>query len=705
MSDFNNLDDIFDDDFDLEQEGSVTLDNIDQELLEDDDEEGLNRTFVFAGMSLFGTFAAIVAAVVLLAGGGEDTNALETAGAIETFNAQQFTQAAETVVAIENLSTQSAQETSAANANATSTAIAEAQETEDTRNTQVAATVTQIAVAATQTQFANQTAIAAELTANAPTVAPTVSIRFEIRDENGNPVQGGSVIQIFQDDGDREFDPVETPTTPPTTPPTVGPTPSPPDEAPVADETVEADDTDANPTAAALTLEAQISEFDRLATQRAEEAANTTDTPTPQPEAPADAADDEAETTNDAAPANDTAEDATDDSSVAETPVANDTSAIAGDTTTITAGSAGTFSIELPSAWIVEDNVDAEASEFRFADSQAFLDSISVEQPVAADVGTGGIISVLAGQQADAFTLDIVEGALLDSLAENQIEFVEPIADYDHPTIDLVRAGIIRGEGQQGYVAVMGSGDTLLLVLLSTSEENFPAQQDQLAAIIDSIEVPTSGVSFRPAPSQGQVFLMSYDPGPGFTGPQQGGPTPTPAGDEPGVPITIQPDGTGTITLPGEPGTYFLVLDFPPGSYTLFIEGQEIDFEVIQGQFTEAVVILADRTLIIRSFGLDPAEPTPTVETPTPTLDVPLQDTPISPFLQTATANARDVLPVVTATVVVTVTPTPDMIPQTGLFSEDGTATTEGLTMLALMGAGLLGIVFIVRRLRSTMSV
>ena len=679
MSDFDNLDDIFDDDFDLDQDAAVSIDNIDQELLEDDEEEGLNRTFLFAGMSLFGTFAAIVAAVVVLAGGGEDTSAIETAAAIETFNALQFTQAAETAVAIENLSTLSAEETGTAVANTTNTAIAIIRETEDAGSTQVAATRTQIAVAATQTQFAEQTAVAAELTANAPTPRPEESFRFEIRDQDGNPLPPGSVIQVFQDDGDGEFDPQIVPTAQPTATPGPGPT-----LTPASDDATDVPAVEEDPTAAAQTLEAQISEFDRLATQRAEEAANATPTlaptgtPTPTP------------------PEDDTTE--TD-----PTPVAEDTGGVVDtDVTTIVAGN-GEFSIEIPAAWLVEDDVATESAELRFADEQAFLDSVSIEQPLAADVGTGGIISVVSGQQADELTIDIFQGVLTDALNESGAEFVEPIAAYDHPNIDLVQVGTVQGEGQQGYVAILGSGDTLLLLLLATSADNFEADAAQLTAILDSIQIPASGVSFMPAPAEGQVFLMRYDPGAAQSGPFQGGPTPPPDGDEPGIPVVIEPDGTGTITLPGEPGTYFLVLELPPGTYTLFIEGQEIQFTVIEGETTEAVVILADRTLIIRSFGTAPDATPPTpIPSATPTLDIPIQDTPISPFLQTATANARDVGPevvTVTATVIVTAT----AIPQAGLFSEDGTATTEGLTMLALMGVGLLGIVFIVRRLRSSM--
>lgn len=678
MSDLNNLDDIFDDDFDLEQQATVTIDNIDQELLEDDEEEGLNRTFMFAGMSLFGTFAAIVAAIVLLSSGGEDTTAIETAAAIETFNAQQFTEAAETAVAIEDLSTLSAEETATSAANITSTALAEAEATEDTRNTQVAATVTQIAIAATQTQFANQTAIVAELTANAPTAAPTVSFRFEIRDSDGNPIPGGSVITVFQDDGDRELDPRITPTPPPSATPTLGPT-STPEPVDVPEETPEQD-----ATAVAATLEAQISEFDQLATQRAEEAANATRVPAP---------------SNTPEPVEEP------ETSEEPTPVADDVQPISEGTVSITAGTTGVFSIDLPSTWLVEDDLDADAAELRFGDSEDFIAAVSSgDSPLATDIGTGGLISALFGQEADDLTLDIFQGAFTDSFAEEGIEFVEPITPYSHPTLEQARLGVIRGAAQQGYVALLGRDTTLLLVLVATGTDDFNTQQAQLLGIIDSIEIPAAGVSAIPLPPEAQVIFMSYRPDRARSDPQQGDGTPAPDGDEPGIPISIQPDGTGTIVLPGEPGTYFLVLEFPPGTYTLFIEEQIIDFTVIQGEFTESVVILADRTLILRSFGLDPQAPTPTeTPSPTPTLEIPLQDTPISPFLQTATANART-LPEITATVVVTITPSasPTALPETGLFFDDDAATSDGLTMLALMGVGLLGIVFIVRRLRSS---
>ena len=674
MTDFNDLDDIFGEDFDDEidlNQASITVDDFDEEIFIDDDQGGLNRTFLFVGLALLGTFASIMVGIFFVPQ-GEDADAIATAAAIETLNAQAFTQAASTNEAFETQVAIDNSDTATAIAGVTLEAEQQATATIDQLNTQVAATATQRSVFATQTEFANQTEIAAELTANAPTAVPTVSIRFEIRDANGNPLPEGAIIQIYQDDGDREFNPIATPTLPPTSTPTSTPSAT---ATPEATNTATVDPAVAA-TNSAQTLEANISEFDRIATARAEQE-NATSTPTPTDE---------------------------------PTAIAEDNTTTLGSSVVAQSGS---FAVQVPEGWQIDDQTAADGS-FVFGESAAALASVTDDPDALIQVaGPAGNLTYFSSDTGSASSedLDALQAILENGVLDRGGTFSEPIENVIFPNTPDSRVGRYTIGEYDGYLVLMLFDEGYIAGLFAAESAVFDQYADLFIEVSQSVETSLGGVGFIP-----EDVFMKIDQNPAQEGRFQGGSTPTPppaGGDALGVPIVIEPDGGGTINLPGEPGTYFLVVNFPPGIYIIFIEGQEVEFEVILEQFTETVVILADRTLIIRAFGVPEILPSPTPTIPTATATVPLQDTPISAFLQTATAAARTIVPVITETVVVTRTiqpsttvgpgtPLPTEIPETG-FSIDGSSTPEGLTMLALMGIGLLGVVFVVRRIRANM--
>ncbi len=675
MSNFNDLDDIFNeglgDELDLEGT-SLSGDDFEDELFEEQQQSSINRTFLFAGGSLLATFAVVVAAIVGISSGPEDTSAIETAAYIETFNAAEFTKVAETAVAVEFQRGTDAASTITAEAGDILTQEANVRSTQDTINTQVAASQTSIAIAATQTQGALETAFALTQTANAPTPLPTVQVGFELRDANGNPVQQGVTIFIYRDDGDRQFNPRPSPTVAATATPSLTPT---------IDASVTPTE---DPTIIALTLSAEISEFDQRATARAQQ---QTVSPTP-----------------------------TIASTVLSTPIAEASSisqdSLIGDEQLLFND---TFSVRIPIEW---NAAYPAPNQIIFSESFEGLDfragvTETLDNP--ADVGLGGRLTILSLEELGATVFDetTIETYVAIGLAEfeaNGAEILE--APRTIPTLlnaNVARVGVLRGQIEEGYVIFLGFDDYLIFGSVAAPVGQFEANRALLFSIIETIIAPPQSeeaVGYNPN-DLNTSFMKVYAPPP-QSGPAQGGPTPPPGGDEEGIPIQIGPNGQGVITLPGEPGTYFLVVDLLPGVYTLFIEGQAVEFEVIEGRVTESVVILAGRTLIIRARGLAPDVPTPTF-TPTVTITQGvIADTPISPFLQTATAAARTALPVVTLTETVEPVPsgtvliiTPDVLPTSGLVTTDAT-TPEGLAMLAVMGIGLLGIVFVVRRLRAT---
>ncbi|PJF44234.1 MAG: hypothetical protein CUN55_05095 [Phototrophicales bacterium] len=682
MSNFDDLDNIFDDELgdeiDLES-ASLSVDDFEEEIFEVQPQTSINRTFLFAGGSLLATFAVIVAAIVGLSSRGEDLGPQQTADAIRTLNAQQFTQAAETAVAVELQRSTDAAATLTAEAGEILTQEAYVAATQDAINTQVAATQTSIAAAATQTQGAIQTAFAQTQTASAPTPLPTVQVGFELRDANGNPVPQGVVIYVYRDDGDRQFDPLPSPTPMATSTPTLTPT-------------VDASLTPTeNPTLIALTLSAEISEFDRRATARAQQ---QTVSPTP--------------TNGNLIPTSSALPPTTEATPVAEAGISAE-STLSGDEQLLFND---LFSVRVPIEWTVSY---PQPNQIVFSESFEGLDFRSdlIEEIDPAELGLGGRLFAYTPIEIGAQTIneDAIEAYItgtLNAFEENGIEVLE--APRRIPTLlnaNVAYVGVVRGQTEEGFIVFLGFDDYLIYGSVAAPVGQFEANRELLFSIIETIISPPQSeepVGYSLPSQMSDSFLKVYIRPP-QAGPAQGGstPTPPPDGDIEGIPIQIGPNGQGQIILPGEPGTYFLVIELPPGIYTFFIEGQAIEFEVIEGQVTESIVILADRTLIIRARGLPPDIPTPT-QTPTATVTQGvIADTPISPFLQTATAAARTALPVATLTEtpeLLIVTATPEAIPTTGLVTTDA-ATPEGLAMLAFMGVGLLGIVFVVRRLRA----
>lgn len=175
---------------------------------------------------------------------------------------------------------------------------------------------------------------------------------------------------------------------------------------------------------------------------------------------------------------------------------------------------------------------------------------------------------------------------------------------------------------------------------------------------------------------------------------QAGGvPTATPeiSADELIAVITTATDGTfdfGSL----EPGVYWLVLDFaslPPNLQALVPRGEPLVIKItvpVGGEVRFTV-----------------GAPPPTA-TPEPTRAE------LSPFDMTATAFAELAAQSVTPTETgqaVTPSPTVTALPQTGFFSDLGGRSgamdgTSGLTLLAIAAAGLVAVVFIARRLRTS---
>jgi hypothetical protein len=201
------------------------------------------------------------------------------------------------------------------------------------------------------------------------------------------------------------------------------------------------------------------------------------------------------------------------------------------------------------------------------------------------------------------------------------------------------------------------------------------------------------------------ISLMNYAPVQ-HTGYAQAGPTPTLGG-------TIDPGGE-IIIPPLEPGsTYYLQIpvdDLAPGEYTLEIGGATITFElpvesdlvaldpveITQSNGTTAFLVL------VLTGGAPDVTPTPTntlapgvTPSPSATLGVTLtiSVTPpdagtLSPFDMTATALAGS--------------PSPTILPEGGFFEDLGDSpSSSGLALLAFLGAGLVAVVVVARRLRS----
>lgn len=172
-------------------------------------------------------------------------------------------------------------------------------------------------------------------------------------------------------------------------------------------------------------------------------------------------------------------------------------------------------------------------------------------------------------------------------------------------------------------------------------------------------------------------------------------PTATPeiSADELIAVITTATDGTfdfGSL----EPGIYWLVLDFaslPPNLQALVPTGEPLVIKI-------TVPVEGEVRFVVGA-------PPPTVtSTPEPT------KAGLSPFDMTATAFAELAAGSATPTETgeaLTPSPTVTAIPQTGLFSDVGDGagsidSTSGLTLLAIAAVGLVAVVFIARKLRTS---
>jgi hypothetical protein len=198
----------------------------------------------------------------------------------------------------------------------------------------------------------------------------------------------------------------------------------------------------------------------------------------------------------------------------------------------------------------------------------------------------------------------------------------------------------------------------------------------------------TGGVAQAPR-SESRIVLV-----------QAGALTPTPpiGVDELIAVITTATDGRfdfGAL----EPGEYWLELEYetlPPALRALVPAGEPLVIKVIVPAVGEVSFVIG--------------APPPTI-TPTPTITPSPQE--ISPFDMTATAFAEQIAALTAAAITPTLTPepeeiteTPAALPTAGFFSGIGDQAgslggTSGLTLLAIVAAGLMAVVFIARKLRT----
>ena len=257
-----------------------------------------------------------------------------------------------------------------------------------------------------------------------------------------------------------------------------------------------------------------------------------------------------------------------------------------------------------------------------------------------------------------------------------------------------IRVSSVASPG--GYTLLLSRG----LSIPSGPADEPAVEEAEPAATPEVPAEPTQeGATGWVAPSGGEgIVLAGYAPN-GAPAPNYRQGTPTPIPDDLIEIIEAATEGIfdfGAL----EPGTYWVELDYatlPPELQALVAPGQPLVFKLVVpvgGEFTIELGV----------------EPTPTVEA-TPTGEV-------SDFDLTATAFAqRTGSPVPTIdTDIVTLTPSPEITgtlpaPQgtivgTGIFSdigEDGDlGGTSGLTVLAIAAAGLVAVVFIARKLRTS---
>ena len=221
---------------------------------------------------------------------------------------------------------------------------------------------------------------------------------------------------------------------------------------------------------------------------------------------------------------------------------------------------------------------------------------------------------------------------------------------------------------------VAGAGDYILMLSLGLAVPSAAPT-----------ETPASGGSTYHRPGAGIVLAHAEVPV------QQAQGTPLPSGDELMQVIMTATDGKFDFGVL-EPGVYWVQLDYatlPPDLQALVPEG------------TPLVIKVTVPTTGAVTFEIGgPVVPT---DTPVPTG--------LSPIELTGTARAlsQTPLPVTTGTPpqIVTITSSPEALPTTGFFSDiggdaGGLGGTSGLTVLAIAAAGLVAVVFIARKLRTS---
>lgn len=686
-------DDLFDldEDEDLDQTSSLVDDfQYETDFFEEEEEEGgLNRSFLLAGLLLIATFVVIIIAIILLVAGqsDEEANANATATAIAGTNFAVQTSRAQTStqIAMDVQGTREAELT--ATFIAEQTAFAAGTQTWDAFNRFQTSTVDAIIANRTNTAVANQTfaAMTATFLTLPPTATPTepppLVVSGALVSADGQPVEPGTVIRIYRDDGDGVFNPPPTPTpmpTPSRTPsPTVTMTSAAPPETPTPTSAIDTGprptespgDGELSPADIAATNDAiaratQAAAFDATSTARAERR-NTPVGPAP------------------------------------TTPPPADTIAL----TQLAVGGNNLLSVSIPANWQFSDRLDNQGAFF-FGDSAEAIESraaLFLDAPPP-KVGLGG--------QIVPQTLSAVGGVseatpeLLEELLQSWIEITEEsggqiISDPVNVEGDgfLLRYAVLLQGNEQGFLAYLGFEESVAFVTVTGTIDTFEANRDLLFAILQSVRMPAASEAeglvneealravprrSRPLPIRSGVFQ----------------PTPGPGEDIPIGEIVIGEDGTFILRLPPEPDTYYIEIDLTPGNYILNIEGRDIPFTVPETGSDQVIIALTDRTVILVVNAVEEDEVVLVTATPTitPTFDV---GDGSSSFFLTATAVARTRVPQITLSATMP-GPTVTAIPQTGLFSsEDGGMSPGQLTLLALIGAALMGVVFVVRRLRT----
>lgn len=207
------------------------------------------------------------------------------------------------------------------------------------------------------------------------------------------------------------------------------------------------------------------------------------------------------------------------------------------------------------------------------------------------------------------------------------------------------------------------------------------------------------GAKIQDSGSSVEIFARRLPNDP-QSGPAQGGPTPSTGDDQPIQTIVIGPDGAFEIP-PLSSGNYFLDVSLPPGTYTFRVGEEQVVINLVSGT-QEQTVNLPDGvnlTIIVRAV----SAATVVTLTPTSTATIPEGIAPfdltVTAIFANQTASAQPPVSVGSPTTFVL----PTQIAQTGLFSDAAEeATPAGLTLLAILGVGLIAVVVVVRRLRSS---